>query len=171
MQSGLFDWTCTTNHQPGNLTNEMTGSSIQSETRKKNQSEQGWLLLRPRSDYISIEKIAIGILDVFDRPIRCNVNITKLWPRITVCWWTRRQWVKSWTNWFKTKSWTYFRTGPLPVTSVWRHFRSKLYYYSSKEKYAGKKPGILRTYFGQGRFRTGPLPVTWLTSFPVRKPH
>ena len=120
----------------------------QSETRKKNQSEQGWLLLRPRSNYISIEKIVIGILDFFDRPIPCNVNIIKLWPRITFCWWTRRKWVKSWTNWFKTKSWTYFR---------WRHFRSKLYYYSSKKNNAGKNPGMHRTYF-----RSGSLPVTWL---------
>jgi hypothetical protein len=76
------------------------------------------------------------------------VNIIKLWPRITFCWWTRRQWVKSWTNWFKTKSWTYFR---------WRHFRSKLYYYSSKKNNAGKNPGMHRTYF-----RSGSLPVTWL---------
>ena len=30
------------------------------------------------------------------------MNITKLWPRIAFCWWTRGQW----TNWFKTKSWT-----------------------------------------------------------------
>jgi hypothetical protein len=42
----------------------------------------------------------------FDRPMPCNVNITKLSPWITFCWWTRRQWGKSRTNWFKTKSWT-----------------------------------------------------------------
>ena len=34
----------------------------QSETRKKNQSEEGWLLLRPRSNYIYSERIVIGIL-------------------------------------------------------------------------------------------------------------
>jgi len=34
----------------------------QSETRKKNQSEEGWLLLRSRSNYIYSERIVIGIL-------------------------------------------------------------------------------------------------------------
>ena len=60
---------------------------------------------------------------------------------------------------------TYFRTEPLPVTSVWRHFRSNLYYYSSNKKDADMR----RTYF-----RSGPLPnrdssgrVTW--SLPVKK--
>ena len=38
-------------------------SSNQSKTRKKDQSEEGWLLLRPRSNYISSERIVIGILD------------------------------------------------------------------------------------------------------------
>ena len=42
----------------------------------------------------------------------------------------------------------YFRTGPLPVTSVWRHFRSKFYYYSSKKTRG--KPGMRRTYFRRG---------------------
>jgi hypothetical protein len=100
------------------------------------------------------------------------VNIIKLWPRITFCWWTRRQWVKSWTNWFKTKSWTYFRTGPLPVTSAWRHFRSKLYYYSSKKNNAGKNPGMHRTYFRSGPFpdRVSSSHVTYWRDFRWKCP-
>ena len=60
---------------------------------------------------------------------------------------------------------TYCRTEPLPVTSVWRHFRSNLYHYSSNKKDADMR----RTCF-----RSGPLPnrdssghVTW--SLPVKK--
>ena len=34
------------------------------------------------------------------------MHIAKLWPIITFCRWTIRQWTKPWTNWFKAKSWT-----------------------------------------------------------------
>ena len=55
---------------------------IQSETRKKNQSEEGCLPLRPRPNNIYSDRIIIGILS-FDRPWWCSParDAAKNWQR------------------------------------------------------------------------------------------
>ena len=83
-------------HHFRRLANQNTG-------KRTNQKRGDFFYVRVPTIYLVRESSLV--FWIFDTPIPCNVNITKLWPRITFCWWTRRQWVKSWTNWFKTKSW------------------------------------------------------------------